>query len=1560
MGVKMFDRADPSQKQTEIFQDISGGVNTEIADEAMPDNQRRAIVNLDIDSGGYAKKRPGLHRIPWITTLIWSKLNSEYKNGNIDDLTSLLVTDVYMFYDGANYVVNYITNKGLVVLILTSDMMPVNTNASTGAILSDDVQVVQPVQFYKDIVYNVRISDYSTQFILISSVYRITPDYTITDDEKQVRYYSWCPIQDPLGPNQLTKGWVEACEQDDEPISQTFYGETNTTVVTSTTLSLVNSADLVNNFYIGNKSDWTDDSDFYYYTAGPNPNGILNGAVTLYFVCKDIRDESIVWEQDVISSVTKNPIPISDIYNMYIVVDATGKATSLYVAYRVDDSSYSPVAWDGSQIKFYGSGLWANDRGWNGKGIVKRNLCIEKFNIGSNSLTVADKYPIKGTTNPQAFSTKQNSFMVGWRTFSGIGYTYNATEKPKNSYIALGATLGTGKMIYGTMEPTKNNRSFYIEEGVICIPTYCAGGSSTSKNGQFYGILWDYSDQLNNSNDGSDKQITVGTGNNDFQNDIIPAVSSGFIKLVDGIQGAIFLGDRVYTGTDSYDNTATSSLGSSSFFNNQNPIIRYVKNYGLYANNVSGWNSGNPVGKSCAYVVDSCGLAATYGGGYIGESRYYASSVDGETHSSPLTVQCVAFLTDDLISPAFNDGLESAFIKSIYNPYNTINPSTTQYACLKSTSNSTSPNFTDQESYFSTIATTSTNSVTNIQWDSLDATGPNLGDLYKNYLGYWSSLGAASFDVVFEKTILEMSNISTPSKDYNGFKNVTFTWLSKFEQEVIAYTPNPIAFFKIANVLPNYAPVKTYKLSDFFNQDEIQSVYDNQFSLVDFSMNFYYNNNTKAKPVEFEVADYNVLNFIEDLLSVENWDQQLIEVSYLVFSNYCFNVKVTVKIPTNSESTTFKEIILVDFVPDNYDITTVQDGVIKMFFEMITGAKADNPSLFTQQQYTIPNINDFGYLWYNLSNFNVRVTGLTPNTDDPTIYPFLPPELVQYPTTQSSDNSPFMLSSIVPVNSIILKPGDNQRFQVFWAENVDSTYDRNLLWANWYIGSMDDYNAMITQDDYSTSNSLNWVQIKSAPNTFESSKVLQFQNNDQGTRVWYADLNIPVSSQITLIQFNLIASKDTGGSPNDKDPATYRSTSLQLDPASTTQTKIDTPSIFDQFVATNKLITYRSSLVSYGKTNKLFFSEISNPTYFPLKWVLEMPTNEAITCCTIFQNQLVVSTENQKFYVSGVSFDDQDNPFEIHSITQEAGAVNDQCEHSFQDRLFFHDSSGFKALKNLYSTTEKEFNYVTMDTDIKSLIPKDKTGMLIVTFEDKLYIHYPSNKSMIIYNAKLDNFTTYQSDIMNFKKIYVVNGMLYCISGAQGMGSDMFKIWYFDKDTYVDDWNPEEDGYETVLIPFENNIAHRVQKGVWYECYLKTKNLDLEYPYHWKKLNEITVTTATNQLTTIVNPEIEFDNNRINYTLDLYRDITGKLIYQIDNPDTLVIRTGTKIDNTWILGKTKLGDQETTQHQMNVGRPARTFALGLRHQYPLPVTFMNFNVRYGILKNRANTSRKIS
>lgn len=100
MAIKTFKKASPTNYTIEIYNDFSGGINTELADNETRDNQFRKLINFDMDQAGALKKRPGLYRIPFVQKLIKDKLIELVKQGKIDTIVDLRIQDCLPFFDG--------------------------------------------------------------------------------------------------------------------------------------------------------------------------------------------------------------------------------------------------------------------------------------------------------------------------------------------------------------------------------------------------------------------------------------------------------------------------------------------------------------------------------------------------------------------------------------------------------------------------------------------------------------------------------------------------------------------------------------------------------------------------------------------------------------------------------------------------------------------------------------------------------------------------------------------------------------------------------------------------------------------------------------------------------------------------------------------------------------------------------------------------------------------------------------------------------------------------------------------------------------------------------------------------------------------------------------------------------------------------------------------------------------------------------------------------------------------------------------------------------------------
>ena len=217
MGQKTFDSANPSVKQVDVYADFTGGINTEQAESNMKDNQFRNLVNFDLDLGGSLTKRPGLYRMPLIKEKMKEAMEKVFGSDLADVETRFQMLDCVEFFDGLNWVLNFISNVGLGVAILDADLKVIPFNGKPGT----DPNFV----FYKDIIHNVKISSYSDINILMTSKYIVQPS-EYDEKQKQIKMYSWNPIPKNLSVGlQNDKKWVEASSTLTDSTTDTYFGD---------------------------------------------------------------------------------------------------------------------------------------------------------------------------------------------------------------------------------------------------------------------------------------------------------------------------------------------------------------------------------------------------------------------------------------------------------------------------------------------------------------------------------------------------------------------------------------------------------------------------------------------------------------------------------------------------------------------------------------------------------------------------------------------------------------------------------------------------------------------------------------------------------------------------------------------------------------------------------------------------------------------------------------------------------------------------------------------------------------------------------------------------------------------------------------------------------------------------------------------------------------------------------------------------------------------------------------------------------------------------------------
>lgn len=742
--------------------------------------------------------------------------------------------------------------------------------------------------------------------------------------------------------------------------------------------------------------------------------------------------------------------------------------------------------------------------------------------------------------------------------------------------------------------------------------------------------------------------------------------------------------------------------------------------------------------------------------------------------------------------------------------------------------------------------------------------------------------------------------------------------------------------------------------------------------VTDISFVGIYTVDNQSKSLITELKKYEYLDFLQEIvkdkslgISVFKVDNKVQEVT-LYWKNNGVNQKL-IEISVNTI--------------DNFESIKQQlfnTLYFSLNYEYLPEGYTGQVLTFKQQKYYKPNLNDLTNLWYNLllmSSFNSKTY---PDIYDNKIHPYISSKLVDYPRTNDTGNRPIALFGIVPVNDVILQSGQ-QNFQLFYYAGTDRDIKTNIdkLIIAITTMSVDDYTAMINSEDYSTTGfsgsstgsdeqkkviGPKWETFTSKLSKFDDDQDINaFKNNTQNNggkgKPAIFNVKIPNSTSAYMLAVQ-VAEKDDKQIQGQVVPklATVSETRIQFQP-NTSPIKENFAGLFDEFTTTTNLTTYSSHLVAYGNSNKLFFSDIATPSYFPLSRIIMLETPEAIQSATIFQNKLIVSTSNNRFYIGGSSFDSSTDPFSLKVVSTDSGIFAKKSEVAMGNYLYFLDSSGIKILKNLYGTADKEFSYETIDTPIKSMVPRDVYACG-VAYRDKYHICFPQYNMILVYNFNYKCWVSYESKYFNFSNMFVNDDKLY------GVDRFDFTIYEFRDDVFVDNWN-ETYGFEDIT---QNGTKLKVQKGEPIECYLETKSLDQAYVPHRKKydyalinanISGVNVLDENNNTvkysgTGNIVPYIKVDNDEINYNFEIYKDDSNTYFYKETNPNSIMLLDNSVLSETLIVDKSTLGQNDYSYYFVPIRRTGNSIAFGLYYKDATALTLNSISLRYSLRKVNFN------
>lgn len=1435
MGVKTFNKANASSKQIEVYQDFSGGINTELADSATKDNQFRKLINFDMDKAGSISKRPGLYRIPYIKDIIMNKLNEEVVKGTIETLLDLKIDSCNEFFDGAHWIFNYITNKGIVVIIL-------NYNLTIPTDLSNDLgdgEVVEApyVLFYTDKVgdksykYNTKITKYNDIWILLRSFYA-KPDWELDEQEKQVKLYSWNPIfklefkVDEAGgiivdyDLSLFPGWYEANDDSSSLREETWYGQEETKIIKSVAISSLIPADTAPIEILSITPSSLVDC---YDVTGKGRNvdvDYKNGLLTIITYENDIkvRTQNIILQH-------QDTSPIRDVDIAQIVYKDRDTLT-VYLKAPVKYTRGFPFI---STVPAFQKNIcWFDVNIASGEKIYYKDISqiSPTYKVSSFGSSPCDVKSFEVTYYSIPGATSRASRLI----FSDLGIPYNFNLNIKGDFMWRAES-------YPKPPPWGIN----------------------SKNALTTSL--DYSNSLTRKDSGSLAHQIFNVTFWDVYNDFISFWTHAHFNFV-GYTLFFFQEDIV----TQYASTSTGYVqGMTHYFNDKlkqetNRSIYHYKNFG---NIKEYWSRA--------------------GGGSFNSEHASYSFLKGATIS-----------TTTLDSP------------NIILADNKITLGSTSYK----------------------VSFKSGGKITNTEVNTAIINYDN-----------------------FTFKSLRPSNMKDILIDNNSFPEDTIKVFGYqvFNKEELKLFAEVVKKYVITNVdlYMNYSVDKnSYRVASAFKTYQLKSMLEALLDDINPRINISY--------IKSGLNIYNLQMFYIDL---DGKEHPLLDINN--------------KLPQYNGN--LFEILNTLFLTFVYDYTP--NGFIEQVLN------------FKQLSYVKPNLNDLSYLWYNLLLFSNYNRSRYPDIYDAIIHPNISWDLIQYPRAEITAGQSIQLFGLVPVNNVVLSPG-KQRFQLFYQlavitptppkptkegekpETPSEDILKNLSVAVTTM-SITDYNAMINSPDFSSEGVLinapaEDIKKKSPPwKDWEAVFVDEHLPLDD-QKVWddiknewvpapkkaVIELTIPstTSPYMILIQ---VANKvfGTDGKPTGKiQVASILETRIQMQPDQSYVEKINAIGLFDEFVSTKSASTYASNIVAYGSSNKLFFSDAASPSYFPLSRVIQLKTPEAIKSCVIFQNKLIVSTENSKSYVGGSSFDSSADPFYLREISTDSGLLAPKSEIAMGNYLYFLDTTGIKVLKNLYGTADKEFAFEILDYLIKTQVPKDREACA-TSFNNKYYICFPNYKYMLVYNFEYKAWVSYEGIHLNFSNMFENDGKLY------GIDRDDFNIFRFDDEVFVDNWNEIEDGY--VDYTSEDKTIHKVQKGTDITCFLQTKNFDQSYEPHRKKYDWALLNATIEGATSKIIPYILIDGNLINYAFSYYKNKNKEYNYIEDTPDSILIRDDSELGETTIVDYNSLGVNNNSYYNIPIQRSGNTIAFGFEHSAPSGLIINSLSIRYSlrdIKKNRRGIS----
>lgn len=1524
MGKKTFNRANPSFKQIDIYDDFSGGLNTQLEQEAVRDNQFRVLVNFSNDAAGAISKRFGLYRIPYIQKNIQNYLETYYKI----DIEDASIIDIKIFNDGSHWIFNYITRVGIIVLILDRGLtIPVTNNQQW--------DLTDYIKFYPispDLISNpdiegdnttvgeiVKISSFKDSFIMITSTYNVQTTTPPTPPIKQIQLFSWNPIYQNIEGSggeieKVRPGWIEAAKTFDARQTNITFIDRKQSNAISNTLNFLDGGTL------------------------PNPTLVITPSHYIGDVVNDINITSFSIEYKVLNSFAtiefnwiKNNVSGTKVYTVLNPVSNAPLTDN--IVFTIAPNTLWPFS--KNSINLFINPI--DDKPTNG--II--NIDYSNVASGGEPTQTYYKNSDKGNFN------NSNSIPTTLTMFDNES-DYN---KYKNRWGDTTQSIAFNPPIYSAWTFSKYyeipqginraTKSFITDKGVLqedTIDKTADGPGPIFSSFPFYSPYNSYFQFNTDKSVDPDQRLGVTGQYSHGANYKTKLTRYRFSATTDAIT-VVNAGTTIYKPED------------------------IVNGNWLNLENLNGLPPEIPSPQNVAIFIGSS-LA-----------KWEINSIQDENNkNSPIQFTDFQYKESKLTS--INNKLG---VQVLHTPSSMpdLQVSTDWY-----------------EVQIKKQLVPESEGIKNIKYEN-------------NILG----IGSGTYNVTIQngqETSTQLV-LTTATLNQNNFlfEKLTSTNINKY----LTLAGEPIQ---------GIVTVKTVSANTLFNESNIaklknlKTILDNNY-LVSIEIPISYKN-SQGQFIKVATADINRFNLEAFLYSIsqENYDSLSFRFSLTKYNDNIPYVSIQWYNISDINNQVWQDFAYIDF-STIFDGDTVADNElilgrlnINVIYNYNEGAITERVLSYKQLSYIKPNLNDLSFLWYNLILFSKSAKSTSPDIYNSDFHPNISWDLVRYPNlniqNQDIPDNPnaqkISLFGIRPVNDIILQPG-TQKFQLFYKTFDDTKPETLDLIVALTAMSVQDYTSLINSPDYSTTG-LNAASKITAGPVWQSWDSLFKSNDDNKTvddnnvetpapRLAVFEWSVPSSESPYLILIQ-VANRDVNLSTTTQLiplVSTIVETRIEMQPGTSENIDINPLLLFDEFITTNKLDTYKSHLWAYGRSNKIFVSDVARGNFFPLKNIITLDTPEPVLNLQPFENRLVISTTNTRWYIDGSSFDtSSSDAFNINLVSSDTGVLAPNSEVSYGENLYFLDRDGFKQFKTRFATSN-QYNYKRLDLLIENIVPKDIEAVGLIN-GNKYYVCFPNYQMMLVYNFQFDSWVQYKSKFFNFATMFVQDSIIY------GVDRNNYAIFKFDENTFVDNWNEIEDGYiemesndcVQVLQPNGSYVKQcsiaMVQNGEPIVCELKTKQLTQSYYAHNKKYDygyihaEISATDKDDnevpQITSYIYPKLFLDNdfNQINYNKNTIQFNEETNTYTLEPENTLTdsnnplrLSSPTRLSNSLKLGTSLLGNEIGSRIQGNnfyyfpIKKQGSSLAIQLEFSSPTKLKIKSIGLRSSLrklTKNRNNTS----